>query len=199
MSNIAEYFDGYADELARAQATVSRPALDQAQAMLLDCLKRDATLFVCGNGGSAGIANHLVCDFGKGMRADTGLRPRVRSLSSGPEILTAIGNDMSYADTFSHQLDGAARGGDLLLTISSSGNSENIVRAVEWAKANGMASIAMTGFEGGRSARLADVNLHVGSSNYGVVEDLHQSLVHVLAQFVRQSLMPGDLVPQRKF
>jgi phosphoheptose isomerase len=199
LTTIAEYFDGYSNELTRASATVSRQALDRAQALVLDCIERDGTVIVCGNGGSAAIANHLVCDFGKGMRSDTGLRPRVRSLSSGPEILTAIGNDMSYADTFSHQLDGFGRAGDLLITVSSSGDSENIVRAVNWAKGNGVASIAMTGFGGGRSAGLADVNLHVASENYGVVEDLHQSLMHVLAQFIRQSLMPDDLVRQRKF
>ncbi len=199
LTTIAEYFDGYAGEMTRALATVSRTALDSAQRLVLECLERDGTIIVCGNGGSAAIANHLVCDFGKGMRGDTKLRPRVRSLSSGPEILTAIGNDMSYADTFSHQLDGLGRAGDLLITVSSSGDSENIVRAVQWAKANKVACIAMTGFGGGRSAGLADVSLHVASENYGVVEDLHQSLMHVLAQFIRQSLMPGDLVAQRKF
>lgn len=198
-ADIAEYFDGYAAELTRAASTVSRDALHAAQALLKDCMRRDNNVFSCGNGGSAAIANHLVCDFGKGMRADTTLRPRVRSLSSGPEILTAIGNDLSYADTFSHQLEGFGRPGDLLISVSSSGDSENIVRAVQWAKDNGMGTIAMTGFAGGRSAALADVSLHVASENYGVVEDMHQSLMHALAQFVRQSLMSEDLVLKRKF
>ena len=80
--------------------------------------------------------------------------------------------------------------GSDLLSISSSGNSENIVRAVQWAKDNGLRTIAMTGFSGGRSAGLADANLHVASDNYGVVEDLHQSIMHVLAQFLRMQHLP---------
>jgi len=89
--------------------------------------------------------------------------------------------------------------GDLLITISASGDSENIVRALEWAGANGLAAIAMTGFSGGRSAGLADVNLHVAAENYGVVEDVHQSLMHCLSQYLRQRAMPPDLVSRRRF
>jgi phosphoheptose isomerase len=87
----------------------------------------------------------------------------------------------------------------VLITISASGNSENIVRAVEWARRHGVRTIAMTGFSGGRSARLADVNLHVAADNYGVVEDLHQSLMHCLSQFLRQRAMRPELVRQARF
>lgn len=197
--DIGDYFGDYLGEFERAATTVSRHTLEKARQLMAECLRNDGTIFSCGNGGSAAIANHLVCDLGKGVRSDTGIRPRVRSLSSNPEILTAIGNDLDYAETFSAQLDGFARRGDLLISVSSSGNSENIVRAVQWARDNGVATIALTGFSGGRSAQIADVNLHVASDNYGVVEDLHQSLTHVLAQFTRQSLMSADLVAQRKF
>lgn len=198
-TSIASYWEGYRAEMARAAATVSAEALAKAEALLRDVIVRDGTIFSCGNGGSSAIANHLVCDFGKGARTDTGFRPRVQSLSTNPEILTAIGNDMSYADTFSFQLEGFARTGDLLLSVSSSGDSENIVRAVQWAKDNGVATIAMTGFSGGRSAILADASLHVDSQNYGVVEDLHQSLMHLLAQYIRITSMPEALIPDRKF
>jgi phosphoheptose isomerase len=89
--------------------------------------------------------------------------------------------------------------GDVLITISSSGNSENIVRAIDWARGNGVGSISMTGFAGGRSKTLADVNLHVAAENYGVVEDIHQSMMHCLAQYLRQSAMPAELVARRVF
>ena len=197
--SIAGFFDAYAGQLARAAASVSRPALDAAQTLLGEAIARDATVFACGNGGSAAISNHLVCDHSRGISADTGLRPRVHSLAATVEILTAIANDVSYAEVFAHQLHPLARPGDVLVTISSSGDSENVVRAVEWARANGMATIALTGFAGGRTARLADVNLHVEASNYGVVEDLHQSLMHVLAQYIRLARMPAALVAERKF
>jgi phosphoheptose isomerase len=86
-----------------------------------------------------------------------------------------------------------------LITISSSGESENIVRAALWAKDNGIPVIAMTGFSGGRSADIADVNLHVAADNYGVIEDIHQSLMHILAQHLRQAHMDEALIGQRKF
>lgn len=196
---IADYFDAYADQLAQAARSVDRAALDRAQTLLAAAVERDACVYACGNGGSAAISNHLVCDHTKGIAADTGLRPRVHSLSATIEMLTAVANDVSYAEVFSHQLALFARPGDVLITISSSGDSENVVRAIQWAKANGVASIALTGFSGGRTARLADVVLHVDADNYGVVEDLHQSIMHVLAQFIRMARMPAALVAERKF
>jgi phosphoheptose isomerase len=89
--------------------------------------------------------------------------------------------------------------GDVLITIRSSGNSENIVRAIDWARTHEVGSIAMTGFAGGRSAKLADVNLHVAADNYGVVEDIHQSMMHCLAQYLRQSAMSPEQVASRPF
>jgi len=121
------------------------------------------------------------------------------SLASHLELITAIANDISYDEIFAYQLKTLASVGDVLVTISSSGNSENIVRAIDWAKANGVGTIAMTGFAGGRSARLADVNLHVAAENYGIAEDVHQSLMHCLAQYLRQREMPETLVRERKF
>jgi phosphoheptose isomerase len=151
------------------------------------------------NGGSAAIANHLVCDHCKLVRTDTDLTPRIYSLSTTVEIITAIGNDISYDEIFVYQLRSLAKPGDALITISSSGDSENIVRAVLWAKENGFPVISMTGFIGGRSADIADVNLHVTADNYGVIEDVHQSLMHILAQYIRQVHMDKEIIKQRKF
>ena len=92
-----------------------------------------------------------------------------------------------------------ARQGDVVMTISSSGNSENIVRAVDWAKKNGIPTIAMVGFAGGRSGAMADVAIHVAAENYGTIEDIHQSLMHIFAQYLRQSRMSDDLIASRKF
>jgi D-sedoheptulose 7-phosphate isomerase len=100
---------------------------------------------------------------------------------------------------FLYQLRTMAVAGDVLVTISASGNSENIVRAVEWARGNGVGTIAMTGFSGGRSAPLADINLHVDAQNYGIAEDVHQGLMHCLAQHLRQQAMPAELVAKRVF
>ena len=88
---------------------------------------------------------------------------------------------------------------DVLITISSSGDSENVVKVADWARENGLYVIALTGFLGGRTAKLAHVNLHVDGDNYGIIEDVHQSLMHILAQYIRMMHMPKDLLDQRKF
>lgn len=180
------YADAYFARLAEAAATVDRAAIDRAAALIADTAKAGRRIYSCGNGGSAAIANHLVCDCLKGIRNESTLKPEVISLSTTIELITAIGNDLGYDRIFSYQLESLAKTGDLLIVISSSGNSPNIVAAIEAARALGSPVIAMTGFDGGRAARLADVSLHVAADNYGLVEDVHQALMHLLAQFVRQ-------------
>jgi phosphoheptose isomerase len=198
-SSVAGYADAYFAAVGKAQASVDRKKLTDALRLLDAAYKRGATLYVCGNGGSASISNHLVCDHSKGGQTDTDLRPKVVSLATNIEMITAIANDISFDDVFVYQLRTLAEKGDVLLTISASGDSENVVRAAEWGRKNGLKVISFTGFEGGRTATLADVNLHVDGDNYGVVEDAHQSLMHILAQYVRLSRMKEDVIRKRKF
>ncbi|MBA57763.1 MAG: phosphoheptose isomerase [Gammaproteobacteria bacterium] len=197
--SIHTFASAYFDQLAIASQSVDNGALNEAALMLGKAYDRRAAVYVCGNGGSASISNHLVCDHLKGVQTDTNTRPRVISLSSNIEILTAIANDVSYEDIFTFQLSTMADAGDVLITISSSGDSENIVRAAQWAKSNECSVIAMTGFDGGRSSKLAHINLHVESDNYGVIEDTHQSLMHILAQFIRLDRMENTLISERRF
>ena len=198
-TSIGSYCDDYVAQLARAGGSIDHDQLAAAGDILNQAFEHGAWLYVCGNGGSAAIANHLLCDFAKGIQTDTELLPRVISLSANLELITAIANDIAFEDCFVYQLRTAARPGDVLLTISSSGDSENIVRAVEWAGANEVQSIALTGFDGGRSARLAAVNIHVSGDNYGVVEDTHQSIMHIFSQYLRQARMSDSLITSRKF
>lgn len=195
----AEFFSAYAEQLGKAARSVSPAAITAASGLMASAIARDSQIFVCGNGGSAAIANHLVCDCVKSVQTDTSLTPRVHSLSANVPFMTAIANDFAYEEVFAYQLKSYARQGDLLLTISSSGNSENIVRAIQAACEIGLDSIAFSGFDGGRSRNMASVALHVDADNYGVIEDVHQSLMHALAQFIRQANMPADLVATRKF
>lgn len=189
----------YASRMAEALRSVRPDEIDRAVTALKRAIRDDRLIFACGNGGSAAIANHLTCDCSKGIATDTALRPRVVSLSATVELITAIANDVAYAEVFTHQLKNLARPGDVLITISSSGDSENIVRALAWAGDNGMTTISLSGFSGGRSAAVADISLHVTAENYGVVEDVHQSVVHILAQYVRMSELPADLVQTLRF
>jgi phosphoheptose isomerase len=198
-SGAISYFRAYSEELARAAQSIDAVAVERAALVLLGAYTRDATVFSCGNGGSAAIANHLQCDHVKGVRADTDLVPRVVSLSSNVELLTAIANDLEYEEVFIHQLQSQARPGDVLVAISSSGASANIVRALTWARDHELQTIALTGFGGGVARSVADVPIHVDCDNYGVVEDLHQAVMHGLAQYIRQSRMNADMVASTTF
>lgn len=193
------YAGAYFAEISAAGASVDKDKVEQAGRILTETYTSGGTVYACGNGGSAAISNHLVCDHCKLVQTDTDLTPRVVSLSTTVEMITAIANDISYDEVFVYQLRTMANPGDTLITISSSGDSENVVRAALWAKENGLPVISMTGFSGGRSADIAEVNLHVAADNYGVIEDVHQSLMHILAQYVRQAHMGEEVIRQRKF
>jgi phosphoheptose isomerase len=192
--NAASYLDGYAKELTRAAQTIDLAAFDRAASILLDAYQDGSRIFSCGNGGSASIANHMQCDHVKGIRTDTDLRPSAFSLSTNAELLTAIANDFGYDNVFIHQLQSQSEPGDVLVAISSSGRSANIVRALNWARDARLRTIAVTGFDGGAARDLADVSLHVDCANYGIVEDVHQAIMHALAQYIRQSRMTPDTV-----
>lgn len=189
----------YTHELGLALSTVDAGEIDRAAKVLNAAYDRDACVFACGNGGSASIANHLQCDHVKGVRTGTDLRTRVMSLSTNVEIFSAIANDIGYDSVFEFQLESQARPGDVLVVISSSGRSPNIVRALEWAAAHDLETIALTGFDGSPAKELASVSIHVRSSNYGVIEDAHQACMHLLAQYVRQSRMAADSVAAQVF
>jgi histidinol-phosphate phosphatase family protein len=198
-SDAGVYGAEYRTELDAALRTIDPAQLHAAATLINDAHDRDATVFACGNGGSASIANHLQCDHVKGVGTGTDLRARVFSLSTNIELFSAIANDTGYENVFEHQLASVSRPGDLLITVSSSGSSPNIVRAVEWASAHGIRTIALTGFAGGRSRGLADVSIHIDSNNYGVIEDAHQVCMHLLAQYVRQSRMPCEAIASTTF
>jgi phosphoheptose isomerase len=197
--NAPPFFDTYAEETARAWKTIEPAALDRAAAILLDVYTRDAGMFSCGNGGSASIANHLQCDHVKGIRTATDLAPRVMSLSTNVELLSAIANDMGYENVFVYQLQSQARPGDALIAVSSSGRSPNIVHALTWARDHGLRTVALTGFDGGAARTVAEVAIHVDCANYGIVEDLHQGIMHALAQYIRQSRMTPEAISTSVF
>lgn len=198
-ASASAYADDYNAEYARAAETVNRRELDEAARILLAAYKSESTVFTCGNGGSSSISNHFVCDHLKGVRTGTNVRPRVHSLVANIEVITAIANDIAFANVFAYQLESLATPGDTLVTVSSSGDSENIVQAISWAKDHGLNTIAFTGMSGGRSRDIADISLHVDAFNYGIVEDVHQSIMHVLAQFLRLSHLDESFSPNLRF
>ena len=198
-ASAASYFSAYAEETARAMRSIEPAALDRAATILLDAYTRGAGVFSCGNGGSASIANHMQCDHVKGVRTATDLTPRVVSLTANIELLSAIANDLGYEDVFAYQLQSQSVPGDVLIAVSSSGRSPNIVRALTWAREHGLRTIALTGFSGGDARAVADVAIHVDCTNYGIIEDLHQTIMHALAQYIRHSRMTAEAISSTVF
>ena len=198
-SDAGAYSKAYFEAYAKAAASVDGDKLTKAIEILTTTYETGGTLYVCGNGGSASISNHLACDHGKLLATDTELLPHVHSLAANVEVITAIANDISYDEVFVHQLRLSAGPGDVVMTVSSSGNSENVVRAAQWGRDQGLEVISLTGFDGGRTAEIASVNLHVDGDNYGVIEDVHQSLMHLMGQYMRQARMDESTIKDRKF
>ena len=198
-ADAGSYFSEYTKELARASETIDLAAMESAAKILIYAYTSGARMFSCGNGGSASIANHMQCDHVKGIRTGTDLTPSVLSLSTNVELLTAIANDIGYEDVFVYQLQSQSRPGDVFIAVSSSGRSRNIVGALNWARDHGLRTIAITGFEGGAARTTAEVAIHVDSTNYGIVEDLHQAIMHALAQYVRQSRLTANAVSTTVF
>ncbi len=193
------FLGAYFEETARAAGTIDWGEVERASALLTEAYRAGRTVFSCGNGGSAAIANHLQCDHLKGVRTGTDLTPRVVSLTTNIELITAISNDIGYEDVFSYQLQSQSQPGDVLIAISSSGRSPNIARALTWASKHGLRTIALTGFAGGTAREVTEIAIHVECTNYGIVEDLHQAAMHAMAQYIRLSRMPAEAIADTTF
>lgn len=174
------YFQSY---LAQQQAAYESIPLDKVERitnLLKQCWEEDRQLFVFGNGGSAANASHFITDLGKGASDKLSKRFRCLSLNDNVSWLTALGNDYAYEDVFSGQLQNYAQPGDLVLTMSVSGNSPNLVKAVQWANDHGLTTVALVGAKRGRLADLAHEVIAIDSEHYGRVEDAHMTICHML-------------------
>ncbi len=166
---------------AEKAALDSIPAEGVAQLVdkLRDALKNDRQIFVFGNGGSAANASHFATDLGKGSSDKVGKSFRILSLNDNVSWMTALGNDYSYDDVFVRQLRNYGKAGDLVITMSVSGNSPNLVKAFEWAKQNGLHTVALVGAKRGRLAEISEQVIVVNDTHYGRVEDAHMGICHI--------------------
>ncbi|NLF40591.1 SIS domain-containing protein [bacterium] len=176
-----DWLKGYLETYKAALDHLPLEQISGAIETLRVALKEDRMIFVFGNGGSAGTAQHFVTDLGKGASDKLGRRFRCMSLNDNIGWITAIGNDYDYADIFVRQLENHAKPGDVLFTMSVSGSSPNLVKAFEWGTRNGMRTIALVGGKGGALAGIAEQVLVVNSAHYGVVEDAHLNICHLIA------------------
>lgn len=170
----------YIEDILRLSDGLDRDKIADVCAVLLEAYQNKRQIFVAGNGGSAGTANHFCCDFGKNAVRSQYDRPKILSLSANIEVVTALGNDFCYGDVFLEQLKNLMNDGDVILLISASGNSDNVVRAAEYVKSRGGKVIGFTGFAGGKLGALSDIEINVPSTSYEEIEDVHLMLTHII-------------------
>ncbi len=173
----------YRGLLSEALESIDLAAVEQAIQWLDEARVNRRNVFVCGNGGSASTASHLACDLNKGASYGRGLRFRVIPLTDSVATLTAYSNDVGYEAVFVEQFKNFAQPGDLLVAISGSGNSPNVLRVAEHARELGCRSVGLTGRDGGGLAKLVDLNLHVACPHMGRIEDGHFVICHMLAYY----------------
>ena len=180
MSKFTKYINSHISALQ----SLDIKKLEKIKKILETKIKLGKNIFTCGNGGSASVSNHFLCDFNKGSKILTNnkFRPKVISLSNNIEIITAISNDIKYEEIFAYQLENYSNKNDLLISFSCSGNSKNIVNAIKFAKKRGVFTISFTGFASKKIRNLTNLNLDLGVTNYGICEDIFQSIMHLLSQ-----------------
>ena len=186
----AVQFADYAGRLQKVLQGSSWEGVDVLAREMLECWKAKKQVFLCGNGGSAGNAVHMANDFLYGISKTYGSGLRVNALSANTAVLTCLANDCGYDQIFSMQLAVQANPGDVLIALSGSGNSPNIVKALEQARKSGVKSYAILGYSGGKAKALADVAIHFAVDDMQIAEDMQLIVGHMLMQWLYQN-RPG--------
>lgn len=176
VKNIRRYFQD-----AKAVLDLLDPHPIQETILALNQARLDGRhIYVMGNGGSASTASHFVCDLGKNTRVESYPAMRIFGLADNIAVISAYGNDDGYENVFALQLEGLLRPGDVVIAISTSGNSPNILRGVEMARRIGALTIGLTGFDAGKLGPMVDIHIHVPSHSITLVEDVHLMVEHTI-------------------
>ncbi len=186
MKDTDRYIREYLDLEMRTLQAVDQQQVRQVLDTILEAYEAEGTIYVCGNGGSASTASHMANDFNKGISEYVEKKFRFYSLTDNVATMLSIANDISYDEMFRFQLRGRLRKGDVVIGISGSGNSMNVVNALSYAKEQGIRTIAVCGYSGGKIREIADVVFHVNVNNMQIVEDVHLILNHMLMNVVQR-------------
>ena len=190
--NAKELFLDYSTRLQTVLSSTDWSAVEFLALDMQRCWQEGRQVFFCGNGGSAGNAIHLANDFLYGVAKRSGGGIKVLALSANPAVITCLANDVGYDYIFSEQLAVQAQKGDLLIVLSGSGNSGNIVRVLEMARMMEVRSFAVLGFNGGRSKQLADVAIHFPVDDMQIAEDLQLIVGHMVMQWLYANLSKSN-------
>jgi D-sedoheptulose 7-phosphate isomerase len=187
-SELRPWVIDYASRQSALLALLPTEAVVQLITRIYQAGSQERTIFIIGNGGSAASASHFATDLGKGASDSCQRRFRVMSLADNVPWLTAVGNDYKYEDLFVRQLMNFARPNDVLIGVSVSGNSPNLVKAMRWANKQGLETVALVGAKRGRLADLARQAIVVEETHYGRVEDVHMTILHLLCYALMEQL-----------
>lgn len=178
----------YFDNMKKVIDSIESEQVQSAMGAIMDAYRRNSSIYIFGNGGSASTASHIVCDFNKGISMGLDNKFNFVCLNDNMATLMAISNDVSYDKIFSIQLEGKLKKGDLVFGISGSGNSKNVIKAVEYAKSCGNEVISLTGYDGGKLSKLSDYPIHVPIDDMQKAEDSHMMILHAMAQVIAKNL-----------
>lgn len=178
--NYQKQLADYLDTEKRILSELDLDAVNTLLNLMEEVRLKQRRIFICGNGGSAATASHFVCDFCKGVSLNQDIKYNFECLSDNTPLMTAIANDIGYDDVFVIPLKAKLGEEDLVIGISGSGNSENVVRALRYAKERGAKTAALVGYSGGKMLELADLTIHVKIDNMQIVEDVHMILDHMM-------------------
>lgn len=190
--NISDFSLSYFDHLYEVLRNIDMSEIERFAITLNDAREQEKTVFFIGNGGSAATASHMVNDFGVDIqkRTETQKPFRAMSLTDNSAVMLAIANDVGYENLFVNQLKIAYKEGDVLVAISASGNSENIIKAVDWVKQRNGKVVGLVGFDGGRLKELSDVVIHAKTmkGEFGPVEDVHVIVGHFMSLWLQHEI-----------
>ena len=180
-----KHFRDYNQRLSNTINKIDLNLIYKAASEIETTIKKKKTIYVCGNGGSFAIANHYICDYFKGLGSQTNLKIKIKSLCSDNELISAISNDISHDDIFVFQAEKYLEKGDLLILISSSGNSNNIKKVLKYANSMKIKSIGFCGFDGGYLKKKCSIVIHSKIDNYGISEDINHILMHLIMHYIK--------------
>nr|WP_318718615.1 SIS domain-containing protein [uncultured Treponema sp.] len=185
MNNFENDCREYIIKLSTALQKIDYEAVSTVIKLLINTLNEEGTIYVFGNGGSASTASHMQNDFNRGLSEVTNKKFKFSCLSDNIPTITSIANDYSYDEIYSRQLEGRLRKHDIVIAISCSGNSKNIINAVDYAKQQGIKVIGITGFDGGQLRNRADYNLHASVNDMQISEDIHLIFNHLMMSVIK--------------
>lgn len=180
--------DEYLEKFSKTIDRIDRKDIQNAIDALLEVREKGGTVYIFGNGGSAATASHCVCDFNKGISCNLDKKFRFVCLSDNTATMTAIANDIGYDEIFREQLKGRIGKNDAVFAISGSGNSKNVINAVEYAKGQGAKIISLTGYDGGKLLKMSDCPIHADINDMQIAEDVHMMTCHLLASTIAKHL-----------